>query len=72
MNVDGERMMRSPERLPEVMKVDEVAAMLRVDRKTIYSMVRRGRLPGARKLGRCLRFSRRALLDWLSDAESSH
>ena len=72
MDAERERMMRSGEQLPEVLKVGEVAALLRVDRKTVYSLVRRRRLPGVRKLGRCLRFSRRALVDWLTDAESSH
>ena len=71
MNVDGERTMRSPERLPEVMKVNEVAEMLRVDRKTIYSMVERGQIPGVRRLGRCLRFSRRALVRWLDDVDAA-
>ncbi len=72
MEAETERATRVSHQPPEVMKVSEVAELLRVDRKTIYSMVQRGRLPGARRLGRSLRFSRSALLAWLADAESSH
>jgi excisionase family DNA binding protein len=48
----------------DVMTADEVAAMLRVNRKTVYEAVERGDLPCAR-LGRCVLFSRAALLRWL-------
>lgn len=51
--------------LPPVLVADEVAALLRVDRKTVYSMVERGKLPGCRRIGRCLRFSRDAIVRWL-------
>jgi len=50
---------------PSVLTVDEVAGLLRVNRKTIYELIARGEIPGARRLGRALRFSRDAVLDWL-------
>ena len=50
---------------PPVMTADEVADLLRVDRKTVYSMVQRKRIP-FQKVGRCLRFQRQAIIDWLS------
>ncbi len=58
--------------LPEVLKVAEVAALLRCDRKTVYSLVRRRRIPSAKRIGRGIRFSKQAILNWLADAESSH
>ncbi len=51
--------------LPLVMTVDEVASLLRVNRKTIYDMVARKQLPGVIYVGRKLRISRRAVLQWL-------
>jgi excisionase family DNA binding protein len=43
--------------LPPVLRVSEVADVLRCDPSTVYSMVRRGELPSIR-VGRNLRFSR--------------
>ena len=57
--------------LPEVLKVAEVAALLRCDRKTVYSLVQRGKLPGAKRIGRGIRVSKRAVLEWLASGESS-
>lgn len=72
MEAEPERATRVSHQPPEVMKVSEVAELLRVDRKTVYSMIQRRRLPGVRRVGRCVRISRSALLAWLADAESSH
>lgn len=49
---------------PEVLRVDEVAALLRVDRKTAYSLIQAGDLPAVR-LGRSIRVTRSALLRFL-------
>jgi excisionase family DNA binding protein len=51
--------------LPEVMNVIELAALLRVDRKSAYALVARGEVPGVRRIGRTIRISRDAVLDWL-------
>jgi excisionase family DNA binding protein len=48
--------------LPELCSVDEIAHWLRVDRKTVYAMVRRRRLPGARRFGRVIRVHRDTFL----------
>lgn len=48
----------------EVLTADEVAAMLRVNRKTIYEAAQRGDIPH-RRLGRRLVFERGAVLAWL-------
>jgi excisionase family DNA binding protein len=43
----------------------EVAALLRVNRKTVYEAVARGVIPGAHRFGRMIRIDRDAVLDWL-------
>ena len=54
--------------LPTVLTADEVAGILRVDRKTVYAMHHDGRLPGGRKIGqRLIRFSRDRVMAWLND-----
>jgi excisionase family DNA binding protein len=47
-----------------VMNADEVADLLRVDRKTVYDYAGRGKIPH-RRIGRRLLFSRAAILSWL-------
>ena len=56
-------------RLPEVLTVEEVADLLRVDRKTAYAAIAEGCVPGVRRVGRCIRVSRDALLTWLNEGE---
>lgn len=51
--------------LPAILKADEVAGLLRINRKTLYEAVQRGDIPGAFRVGRCLRFRRDAVLTWL-------
>jgi excisionase family DNA binding protein len=64
----------APERLalPEVLTVDELAALLRVERKTVYAAIARGEIPGARRIGARLRISRDAVLRWLADGHAAH
>ena len=49
-----------------VLTVEEVAALLRVNRKTVYDLFNKGELPGGRRVGRCIRFSRDAVVMWLA------
>ncbi|PTL75525.1 helix-turn-helix domain-containing protein [Vitiosangium sp. GDMCC 1.1324] len=49
---------------PEFLTVEEVAALLRVNRKTLYESIRRGEVPGAVHLGRTVRLRRSVLLSW--------
>ena len=51
--------------LPAILTVDELAALLRVNRKTAYDAISQGRIPGARRVGRAIRVSRDAVLKWL-------
>jgi excisionase family DNA binding protein len=46
---------------PEWMTVDEIAAAMRVARRTVYLMIRRGELP-TKRFGRLLRVHRSAVL----------
>lgn len=48
-----------------LLHADEVAGLLRVTRKAVYSMAQRGEIPGVVRVGRRLRFRRDLLLDWL-------
>ena len=51
--------------LPFFLTVDEVAALLRTSRKSVYGMIERGQLPGVTRIGRRLLIRRDALLDFL-------
>jgi excisionase family DNA binding protein len=51
--------------LPAVLTVDELAALLRVERKTAYAAIARGDIPGARRIGRSIRIHRDSVLAWL-------
>lgn len=51
--------------LPSILTVDELAVLLRVNRKTAYDAIAEGRIPGARRVGRAIRVSRDAVLEWL-------
>jgi excisionase family DNA binding protein len=51
--------------LPPILCVEELAALLRVNRKTAYEAVSQGRIPGARRIGRTIRIDRDAVLEWL-------
>jgi excisionase family DNA binding protein len=51
--------------LPPVLRVSSVARLMRVNRKTVYEMVRTKSIPGVVRMGTALRFSRDALLQWL-------
>lgn len=50
--------------MPEVLTVEEVAAWLRINKKTVYDAAKAGQIPCC-KVGRILRFSREAVLNWL-------
>jgi excisionase family DNA binding protein len=50
---------------PDVLTTAQLAELLQVDEKAVRDLARRGELPG-RKIGRDWRFSRNAVLAWLS------
>ncbi len=51
--------------LPPLLIPDELAALLRTSRKSIYAQVERGRIPGVLRIGTRLLFDRDAIRDWL-------
>ena len=53
---------------PEVMNATQVAQFLQVDEATVLELAKAGKLP-AKKLGTQWRFSRAALVAWLSSPE---
>ncbi len=57
-----------PTETPEVLTADEAAELLRTDPATVIAMAKEGTLPG-RKLGEDWRFTREAILHWLSGDE---
>lgn len=53
-----------PTAAPEVLTVDQAAAFLQVSRGHFYNLLKRGELSGHR-VGKRLRFTKRALLAWV-------
>ena len=52
-----------------VMTIDELAELLRINRKTAYAMVQRREIPGVRRVGRTLRVHRDTVMKWLSEGQ---
>ena len=48
---------------PEFLTVEEAAALLRVNRKTLYESIRLGQVPGVVRIGKALRIRRAALVE---------
>jgi len=53
------------DRLPSFLTVDELAGLMRVNRKTIYDAIAAGEIPGAQRVGRVVRIHRRTVVAWL-------
>lgn len=56
--------------LPAVMTADDVAALLQLSRKTVYAAFKKGEIPGGRRIGAAIRFSRDRVLQWLADGQA--
>ncbi len=56
-----------PSPLPFLLRVDEVAALLRTSQRAVYRMVARGQLPGVTRIGRRVLVRREQLLQWLDE-----
>jgi excisionase family DNA binding protein len=52
--------------LPEMLDVNDVAALLSCSSRHIYRLADMGRMPQPTKLGALCRWSRTSLLDWIS------
>ena len=57
-----------PTETPEVLNVDELAALLKVEPAVVEALAEERRLPG-RRIGNEWRFARRAVLDWLAEGD---
>jgi excisionase family DNA binding protein len=62
----------APAELPPTITVDELAVLLRVERKSAYAAVARGEIPGVRRIGRAIRICRDAVLQWLRQGGVAH
>jgi excisionase family DNA binding protein len=60
-----------PGALPEILTADELAAFLRVSRKTVYAGFKAGEIPGGKRIGGTIRFHRDAVLRWLAEGQVS-
>ena len=54
---------------PDVLTVDELAELLRVNRKTVYNAINEGSLPARRIGSRKIRVLKSALIEWMSDTD---
>jgi excisionase family DNA binding protein len=52
-----------------VLDVEDIATLLRIGRNTVYSLVAKNQIPH-RRLGKSIRFSRAAVMSWLSSWSS--
>src|SRR5687768_5892666 len=55
---------------PEVLNAEQAGQLLQIDQSVVVELAEAGKLPG-RKLGGAWRFSRAALIDWLSRPETT-
>jgi excisionase family DNA binding protein len=51
---------------PEMLTVEETAKLLRLNRKTVYEMVGKKQLPGARRFRGAIRVHRATLIAWMA------
>lgn len=54
-----------------ILTVDQLAELLRLNRHTIYDLIKAGEIPGCRKLGRRIRIHAPTVLAWLSTGQVS-
>ena len=55
------------EKYPDILTVEEVCEILRVGKRSVYEMIRKGELP-ARKMGRVHRISKKGLIAYVGGA----
>jgi excisionase family DNA binding protein len=59
------------EALPTLLRVDEVAVLLRTSENAIYAMIERGQLPGVVRIGRRVLIREDAMIEWLCQRSTS-
>lgn len=60
-----------PGALPELLTVPELAAMLRMNVKSVYAMLPTGKIPGCRQIGRSWRAHRDTVVAWVAGQGSA-
>ena len=65
----SEEVLAHPLSRPDVLTVEELAELLRLERKTVYACISRGEIPGVRRLGGAIRVHREAVLRWLAEGQ---
>jgi excisionase family DNA binding protein len=54
----------APAEPPALLRVEEVAALLRINRKSAYAAIEDGTIPGVVRIGRVIRVNRDAVIKW--------
>jgi excisionase family DNA binding protein len=57
----------SDSELPRVLTPEELAAILRLRKRSVYEAINRGDIPGVRRIGRKIRIDRDCVLAWLTE-----
>jgi excisionase family DNA binding protein len=65
----SEEQLHSDNEEHDVLTADELAVMLRLDRKTVYAAIKAGDIPGVRTFGRAIRISRATVVAWLASGQ---
>ncbi|MBK7583782.1 MAG: helix-turn-helix domain-containing protein [Myxococcales bacterium] len=60
----------APVALAPVLTVEELAGLLRVERKTAYSAINAGEIPGVRRIRGAIRVHRDTVLAWLAEGQA--
>lgn len=56
--------------LPLILTVDELAQLLRVNRKTVYASIKAREIPGVRQVRGVIRIHRDTVLAWLAEGQA--
>jgi len=66
------RVLSTKHEMPELLRVQALAAILRTTPKAIYSMIARGEVPGLFRLGkRTVFFRKDVIIEWIESAAKS-
>ncbi len=58
-----------PDSFPPFLSVDQLAEVLKINRKTVYAAIERGEIPGVRRIGNTIRIARSAIEEWFKSGQ---
>ncbi|MFP3153589.1 helix-turn-helix domain-containing protein [Lachnospiraceae bacterium ZAX-1] len=58
------------ENYPDVLNVQDICEILRIEKKTVYGLLQEGIIP-SRRIGRLYRVSKQAIVDYLAVAKKT-